>query len=209
MTRRAYTTRSSAERARQWSAAASLLLVPALLFAADAVDVAAPDVHEAVDYRDVGGATEAELVASMKSVASADASGHRFAGDTHWQLRWNFHVDSAQGQCRVVSVGTGVDIRTTLLRWNPPLNAKPALVKRWNRFADALRKHESGHRDIAVAAAREVGERAAKVAPEADCATLKRNLEQAADAVVRDYRDKENSYDVTTMHGRAQGATFP
>ena len=36
-----------------------------------------------------------------------------------------------------------------------------------------------------------------------------RNLDRVANATLREYRDKENSYDVTTMHGRAQGATFP
>jgi predicted secreted Zn-dependent protease len=82
-------------------------------------------------------------------------------------------------------------------------------VKRWNAFAEAVRKHEAGHRDIAVAAAREVGERGARVEPEADCEKLKKNLEHVADATLREYRDKESSYDVTTMHGRSQGATFP
>ena len=174
-----------------------------------AVDIAPPKVNESVDYRDVGGATEDQLVASLKSVAQADEKGHRFAGDTHWQLRWDFHVESSGDECRVASVSTEVDIHTTLIRWNPPLSAKPALIKRWNTFAAALRKHEDGHRDIAVAAAREVGDRVGKVPPASDCAKLKQALQQTADGVVRDYRDKESRYDTTTMHGRAQGATFP
>jgi len=82
-------------------------------------------------------------------------------------------------------------------------------VQRWNAFADAVRKHEAGHRDIAIAAARDVGERAGHVADEADCETLKRNVQKVADATLREYREKESSYDVTTMHGRTQGATFP
>ncbi len=183
-----------------------LLVVPPSLMA---VDIQPPSIHESTDYRDVGGATEADLVASLKSVAASDASGHRFAGDTRWQLRWNFRVESAQGRCQVVSAATELELHTSLVRWNPPLNAKPALVKRWNAFADAVRRHEAGHRDIAVAAAREVGERGGRLASEADCETLKRNLDRVANATLREYRDKENSYDVTTMHGRAQGATFP
>lgn len=183
--------------------------VIALAMPAVAADITPPKVNESVDYRDVGGATEDELVASLKSVATADEKGHRFAGDTHWQLRWNFRVESAGDDCRVASIATEVDIHTTLIRWNPPRNAKPALVKKWNAFADALRKHEDGHRDIAVAAAREVDDRVGKVPSASDCTKLKRTLEQTADGVVKDYREKEHSYDVTTMHGRAQGATFP
>ena len=174
-----------------------------------AAEIEPPTIHESTDYRDVGGATEAELVASLKAVSASDPLGHHFAGATRWQLRWNFRVESTDGRCRVVSAATELDLQTTLIRWNPPLNAQPALVQRWNAFADAVRKHEAGHRDIAIAAARDVGERAGHVADEADCETLKRNVQKVADATLREYRDKESSYDVTTMHGRTQGATFP
>jgi predicted secreted Zn-dependent protease len=90
----------------------------------------------------------------------------------------------------------------------PPKNASPVLVKRWNTFAEALRKHEDGHRDIAVEAARVVTDRAGAARPEPDCATLKKRLERMADDTLREYRDKESSYDVTTLHGQTQGATF-
>jgi len=198
--------RHAAKSSRPIGLALALAVASAPLAAAE---ITPPSIHESTDYRDVGGATEAELVASLKAVSASDASGHHFAGATRWQLRWNLRVESADGRCRVVSAATELDLQTTLIRWNPPLNAQPALVQRWNAFADAVRKHEAGHRDIAIAAARDVGERAGHVADEADCETLKRNVQKVADATLREYREKESSYDVTTMHGRTQGATFP
>jgi predicted secreted Zn-dependent protease len=85
----------------------------------------------------------------------------------------------------------------------------PTLVKRWNTFADALRKHEDGHRDIAIEAARVVTDRVAKVQPEKACEPLKQRLQRIADETLREYRDKESSYDMTTLHGQTQGASFP
>lgn len=174
-----------------------------------ALEIPDPSIHDSIDYHDISGATEAALVAELKRNASTSSSGDRFAANTRWRLTWNFRVESADGPCRVASVATDLDIQMTLPRWNAPSTASPALVKRWNAFTTALRKHEDGHRDIAVAAAHALAERAGKATPASDCDALKRSVGRIADDTLREYRDKESSYDVTTLHGRTQGATFP
>jgi predicted secreted Zn-dependent protease len=146
----------------------------------------------------------------MRQVSVSDAGSDRFAATTQWQLRWDFRVEAPPGgSCRVVSAATSLDIRMTLPRWTQTKDAPPALVKRWSTFADALRKHENGHRDIAIEAAHAVAARAAAVPAEKDCTTLRTNVSRIADDTLREFKDKESSYDVTTMHGRTQGATFP
>lgn len=175
-----------------------------------AAEVEAPDIQDTVEYRDIVGNSQDALAAALKQVGSTNAGGDRFAASTRWQLRWNFRVEQHPGaNCQLASAKTELDIHMTLPRWMPPPNASPVLVKRWNTFAAALRKHEDGHRDIAIEAARVVTDRAAAVLPERDCATLKQRLQRVADDTLREYRDKESSYDVTTLHGQSQGATFP
>lgn len=183
----------------------------AALFAlcAAAAELEAPEVHDTVEYRDIAGNDQDALVAALKRTGSTNANGDRFAADTRWQLRWNFRVEQQPGaSCRLLSARTDLDVHMTLPRWIPPKNASPVLVKRWNIFADALRKHEDGHRDIAIEAARVVTDRAGAAQPENDCKTLKQRLQRIADETLREYRDKESSYDVTTLHGQAQGASF-
>jgi predicted secreted Zn-dependent protease len=170
----------------------------------------APDINDSIEYRDISGNSGDALSAALRQVGTSNENGDRFAASTRWQLRWNFRVEQHPGaSCGLASAKTELDIRMTLPRWIPPKNASPALVKKWNTFADALRKHEDGHRDIAIEAARVVTDRASAVPPENDCATLKKRLERIADDTLREYKDKESSYDVTTMHGETQGATFP
>ena len=183
----------------------------AALFAgcATAVELQAPAINDTVEYRDIVGTTQDALADALKRVGSTNASGDRFAANTRWQLRWNFRVEQQPGaSCGLASAKTELDIHMTLPRWMPPKNASPVLVKKWSTFAAALRKHEEGHRDIAIEAARVVTDRAGAVPPENDCATLKKRLERIADDTVREYKDKESSYDVTTLHGQTQGATF-
>jgi predicted secreted Zn-dependent protease len=192
---------------RHLCALAALLVVAGGTHAAE---IEAPQIQDTIEYRDITGTTEDALAAALKQVAANDASGDRFAASTRWQLRWNFRVEAAPGAaCHLASAKTELDIHMTLPRWMPPPNAAPALVKHWNLFATALRKHEDGHRDIAIEAARVIADRAAHVPPGNDCATLKKDLGRVADDTLREYKDKESSYDVTTIHGQTQGATFP
>jgi predicted secreted Zn-dependent protease len=183
---------------------AALLAVPA-----GAAELEAPAIRDTIEYRDIIGNSRNELAAALKKVGATSQSGDRFAASTRWQLRWNFRVEQHPGKsCELASAKTELDIHMTLPRWMPPQNASPVLVKRWNTFADALRKHEDGHRDIAIEAARVVADRVAAAPAASDCATLKKRLGRIADATLREYKDKESSYDVTTMHGETQGATF-
>ena len=177
---------------------------------AGAAELEAPEINDSIEYRDIVGNSENALADALKQVGSASASGDRFAASTRWQLRWNFRVEQQPGKsCVLASAKTELDIHMTLPRWTPPPNASPVLVKKWNTFADALRKHEDGHRDIAIEAARVITDRAGAAQSEADCATLKKRLQRIADDTLREYKDKESSYDVTTLHGQTQGAMFP
>jgi predicted secreted Zn-dependent protease len=175
-----------------------------------AAEIEGPSIQDTVTYHDIAGNSEQALVAALKKISYAETSGDRFfAANTHWRIRWNFRVESDGRSCGLSSATTELDVDMNLPRWNPPSNAAPALVKRWNAFATAVRKHEDGHREIAIDAAYEIEAGAKKEPPQRDCAALKKRLSRAADATLREFRDKENSYDVTTMHGRTQGATFP
>ena len=177
---------------------------------AGAAELEAPEIRDTIEYRDIVGNSEDALASALKQVGATSKNGDRFAASTRWQLRWNFRVEQHPGEsCELASAKTELDVHMTLPRWMPPQNAPPALVKRWNTFADALRKHEDGHRDLAIEAARAVTDRVAKVRPDYDCAVLKRRLGRVAEQTVREYKDKESSYDVMTMHGQTQGATFP
>lgn len=177
---------------------------------AHAAELEAPKIDDTVEYRDLVGNTQDALADALRQIASTSESGDRFAASTRWQLRWNFRVEQHPGaNCQLASAKTELDIHMTLPRWMPPKNASPVLVKKWSTFADALRKHEDGHRDIAIEAARVVTDRAGAVPPESDCAVLKKRLGRIADDTLREYKDKESSYDVTTLHGQTQGATFP
>jgi predicted secreted Zn-dependent protease len=188
------------------------LAVTLLLFATTGLcaraELEAPTIHDTIDYRDVGGRTRAQLVASLDRVAVGEPGNERFYANTHWELRWSFRIGSTGGDCHVTSASTDLTVNMSLPRWNPPPNAARDLIERWNRFSTALRRHEDGHRDIAIDAAHELARRITGTPPAGDCEKLKQSVGRRADAVLDEYRAKERRYDETTGHGRTQGATF-
>jgi predicted secreted Zn-dependent protease len=175
-----------------------------------AADSEGPAIHDDVRYHDVEGDTATALLGSLKRIAYAKPNGDTFAAaNTRWRLRWNVTVQAEAKHCALASATTELEVEMNLPRWTPPADARPGLVKSWNDFADAVRRHEDGHRDIAIEAAREVDRQLKTPRTARSCDALRKNLGRVAESVVREYRDKDNSYDVTTMHGRTQGVVFP
>jgi len=175
-----------------------------------AVETEGPVIQDTVQYHDVEGDTAAELLASLKQVSYAKPKGDTFAAaNTRWRLRWNISVQPTKAGCTLESATTGLDVEMNLPRWTPPAGARPGLVKSWDTFTTAVRKHEDGHRDIAIDAVREVDRRLQGTRTARSCDALRKNLSRIAESVVREYRAKDDSYDVTTMHGRTQGVVFP
>lgn len=189
---------------------AVLVLVVVCIAPLRAADSEGPAIEDTIRYHDVEGDTAAELLASLKRVSYAKPNGDTFAAaNTRWRLRWNISVQPTKAGCALESATTGLDIEMNLPRWTPPAGARPGLVKSWDTFTDAVRKHEDGHRDIAIDAVREVDRRLQGARTARSCDALRKNLGRIAESVVREYRAKDDSYDVTTMHGRTQGVVFP
>jgi predicted secreted Zn-dependent protease len=171
-------------------------------------EIEAPVIHDDIEYIDVTGNSRRDLIDALDRRSVDDGTGKRFYGHTRWELRWNFNVASDGGDCRVGSVSAQLDVHTSIPRWNPPANADPSLVRRWNAFVDALRVHEDGHRDIAIEAAREITQRIEAVQPTTKCETLKRTVTIRANTLLDEYREKGRRYDRETDHGRTQGAVL-
>ena len=167
-----------------------------------------PVIHDDIEYLDVTGNSKRELIEALDRLSVPDATGKRFYGHTHWELRWNYNVASEGAECRVTTVTATLDMTMSLPRWDPPRNADPALVHTWNAFVAGLREHEEGHRDIALDAAQEITNRIEAIPPAANCEKLKRTVGIRANSLLDEYREKGRRYDRMTDHGRTQGAVL-
>ncbi|OGS23563.1 MAG: hypothetical protein A2314_03140, partial [Elusimicrobia bacterium RIFOXYB2_FULL_50_12] len=131
----------------------------------------------------------------------------RYAACATKHYNWDVAVDRQGGGIRFKNVG--VRVRTSILfpLWDIPKDADPAMAAKWDGFVRALKTHEFGHAAI-------YGEMAADLKLELE--RLEANDEDAlyrmADEAYKTFlgrvyaRDME--YEISTNHGKSQGATF-
>ena len=169
----------------------------------------APTVRTDLDVRRyaVGGET-AEAVHRSMGDGGPTLDGTTYFGMTASEIGVRFRTAEADDGCRLDAVEVDLDLTMTLPEWEPAGPTDYALRRDWARFESALRRHEDGHRDRAVAGAQAVadalaGVRAATCA-EAD-AEGQRRVREAQDRTAAE----QERYDDATDHGRTEGAAWP
>lgn len=170
---------------------------------------AEPEVTITYDYYDVTGRTAEELKEGMKGYGVKWDDGKRYDAFTGWYVEWDVIFDSVENLCVIDEVITKVSVTYFLPRWKGAGEADRRLRKRWDRFIDALREHEEGHKEIAVEAAREVEKEVVKLNSYHGCGTLRKNADATAEKIIRKYIREQQAYDEKTKHGRTQGGVFP
>ena len=164
--------------------------------------------HWTTNYYAVTGATLVEIRQSINQ--SRPWKGKlEMDGLTEWSIHWRFQVEPSANGCCCRSFTTQVAITNTLPRWRPPATAAATTKKSWEGYIVPLGQHETGHAQIALAAAAEVRKRVGELGEEPDCDGLKKKINDLAHRIVENYRQRDRDYDERTNHGANQGAALP
>ena len=162
-----------------------------------------------IHWYDIEGDTEAELRAQMDARGPEDTSGQRHDAYTAWHVTWRFPFSRTDEGCSTGPVSTDVHINVTLPRWKGPADESDLLVRRWRRYLDALKVHESGHRETGFRAATDITETLPALPPKPSCEEAEEAANTKAREVLERYRTLDTDYDSETRHGATQGAVFP
>ena len=184
--------------------AAAVTALALFLAGAGADTGAAVEVEESVESYDISGSKAGQLKRAMKKLGPREG-GRRYAAYTAWILTWTYTFDERETECRFDSYEVRAAITMTLPRWEPGGGAPVELLERWERFIEALERHENGHARIALEAARSIDAAVSALGPRSSCDELEREADATARDKVERYRHRERRYDEETNHGRAQG----
>lgn len=157
------------------------------------------------NYYSVGGTTAFEIREEIGKKKPWKGDSDAF---TSWQVNWSFTSVSSDSDCALRTIEVKTEIVLTLPQWTPA-DASEEVKKRWNNYHRALLSHEEGHKRLALAAAAEVKKRLSQIKPALNCATLETTVSGEANKIIRNYQEREKSYDERTRNGRSQGAVFP
>ena len=169
----------------------------------------AQKIRERVAYYDIFGATPSELRDEMDRIGPVDGQGKRATATTWWNVDWVYRVKTTGTEsCELSSFSVGLDVVTTLPRWQDRTASKE-LQKQWEEFAARVKRHEGGHKQIGEAAAAEIERRVRDINERQPCEEFKTAIEKVAKKTLAEYRRKDTQYDEETQHGLTQGAIFP
>lgn len=169
------------------------------------VNLAAQHVSCKTNYYTVTGATLQEIHQSFRQARPWRATGGH-DGFTVWNVNWRFSTAHNGSACRVSTFSTATTINITLPRWAAATNTAESVRAEWDRYIQALGKHEYGHAQFALAAAAEIQKRVKEVSQDPSCDSLKQRINSLCDGIVQKYKQMDAAYDQRTEHGIKEGA---
>ena len=165
-------------------------------------------ITETVKYYIIYPQNPADLRQALEMASPVFFEGKTYFGYTDSRIGWYLHWYASQQDCRPTGADITVEITTTLPKLSASVTDKETSAK-FNRFLQALILHESGHRDIAMDAARQIEHDLTQLMPRAKCADLAREAELMVQKILDAHDRIGREYDERTRYGATQGALIP
>lgn len=168
-----------------------------------------PLVTEKEEFYEVTAQDERELRKQMRQNGTAWSDGNKYDSVTRWRVTWDYGYDKTPQSCSPDSFRANIDIAIRYPKWNRNDDAWSPLRDKWDAYLASLAVHETGHRDMAVEAVRDLTRTIADMPAAPSCAELDRKIKCLCHERMQKLNDDAKDYDAATRHGLAQGAVFP
>ncbi|MBL1175233.1 DUF922 domain-containing Zn-dependent protease [Pantanalinema sp. GBBB05] len=170
----------------------------------------APTVTLHYRYYAITGVTASELRSQMSQKGLFEPhEGRRYDARTDWTVQWSYRHRYEGNQCVLQAPKTHVDVTLTYPQWKPPAGTPQSLITEWQQYIVALQHHEEGHQAHGIEAGKAVLWTLSRLPAYSSCQQLNRAANTSAQAVIKQYNQKDLAYDEATKHGYTQGANFP
>ncbi len=150
---------------------------------------------------------QGEDLKSLHESMQRNGPGGRFLAQTEWNIQWNYRWLKSGGLCRLTATEVTVDISMLMPEPTQAERFSARLQQSWQRFYDALLRHEQHHRDYGILAAQELDELLSAQGPQ-PCHGFENELSSLARAVIAKYERLEKDYDRQTNHGINEGVVL-
>ena len=168
-----------------------------------------PVHNEKFEYYDVCGCSEKDLQCDLTLKAIKCSDGKKYDSVTNWKVKWDYGHNRDSKTCTTKSFTVTVDITFRLPKWVRETDAPQKLSDKWDSYIKNLIVHETGHRDRALAAAKEITRNIAELPPAGSCSELDREVNGISRERLNKLIAEQAEYDEVTNHGHSQGVLFP
>ena len=157
----------------------------------------------------VSGNDSSSIHRSIQLNGPVGKNGKRYHAVTKWNTQWSYRWIETGSLCRLTRVDVDLDVEY-LLPELTSINSKPErLKKNWEKYFQALFKHEQQHKNYGVQAANELEKELLSIKDQQTCTMLEALLASTARKVLDKYDRIEKEFDRVTNHGLNQGIKLP
>jgi predicted secreted Zn-dependent protease len=178
------------------------LLSPLMLFSE-------PRISINTKYYFLYSTSQSELRREMNRKGIRLTDGKTYDGFTTWSVKWDYKYSNGPGFCILNNVDVSVNIEYTLPKCAWRFIRVRETRRKWLKYVELLEKHEHGHGDLGISAARDIEKALLGIGSRPRCDSLDIEANSIAYRILNGYRQKDAEYDSTTGHGRTQGVVFP
>ncbi|WP_274690664.1 DUF922 domain-containing Zn-dependent protease [Spartinivicinus poritis] len=166
---------------------------------------AEPNVSISYKFYDIYPKSFKEIEKEMNDRTPILKNGVRYKGYTAWYVKWRFKWWNDGNSCKITSVSTSLDVSYTMPRIPDNFTVNPSIRKAFNNYYQVLLKHEQGHKDSGLFAARDIEKALLGLGSFNNCKTLETAANNKGHQVIKKYNQRDINYDKRTKHGRLQG----
>ena len=182
------------------SAAAGLLALAGGLIAATWSGPAEAEVRSNIRYSGypVHGTTAPEIWRDIGRKGPHQPENGLYAqAEAEIRFGWNVAFAKTQSSCRVKSAVVNVDVNILLPNWTDKARGSQALRQAWNAYIVKVRRHEDHHKDIALAAAKQIDRSIMATPAHRSCESLERAIKAKTDKILARERAQQAHFDRT------------
>ncbi len=146
-----------------------------------------------------------DIKRELKDKTTAIFNGKRFYGETSWYINWKFKFKEGNGNCQIYAVKTALSVEYIMPKIPDNFTVDPNIRNSFEKYYQALLKHEQGHKSSGLHAAQEIEKKLSSINTFRNCQKLENFANKKAKSIIKKYDRHDREYDERTDHGRLEG----
>ncbi len=142
-----------------------------------------------------------DIEASNEDALVAALAKRRLHAESSWRLLYEYKPRLIGSRCAVATVTTALELAITLPRWSAPPGTDAGLVERWERYVEALRRHEDSRLEYARELEAELGPALMALAQAPNCDALAAEVTGRYETLLARARAREADFAARAKRG--------
>lgn len=179
-----------------------------IIFLVSLPTLSEPKIETKFSFYNIYPKTKVDIKRELHERTPIMLNGKKFRGDTQWYVNWRFKWKRKNGSCQIYSVNTDLSVQYTMPKIPNDFPVDSSIRDAFEKYYHALLKHEQGHKNSGLYAARDIEKELLSLGAFKNCQRLEKIANKKGKSIIEKYSKRDNEYDQRTAHGRSEGVNI-